>query len=111
MKTKTFADYHLFLLNKRILTNRQALIMLTLARTGPLEFRHVAMACRLLKLAVNRATDWLEGEGLVKRERRDDDNRKVMVRLTPVGTKVVKEAGFVVGPRRKSIDEIEESNV
>lgn len=59
--------------------------LLAIADDGPLTQREVAERCYVTPATVTGVVDTLEREGLVERERSDEDRRLVRVRITPEG--------------------------
>ncbi len=58
---------------------------------GEMETNRLATECDLAKGTVTGLVTTLEKQGLVERERRADDRRRVLVRLTPAGLATIED--------------------
>lgn len=80
------------LMNKRGLSIPQLLCLQYLREQGPLTSGALAKAMSLSPPTVTGILDRLELRGLVNRERRPEDKRRVLVALTPAGRALVNSA-------------------
>ncbi len=67
------------------ITPEQYWLLLRLRRAGPMSIGQLAEALGLTGSSVTTGCKRLERDGLVKRERQSDDERMVLVALTPQG--------------------------
>lgn len=67
------------------ITPEQYWLLLRLRRSGPMSVGQLAEALGLTGSSVTTGCKRLERDGLVKRERQSDDERMVLVALTPQG--------------------------
>jgi DNA-binding MarR family transcriptional regulator len=82
------------------LTQRQTAILMTIYLTdGPHTVRGLAAALNLGKPAVTRALDTLEGLGLLRRTRDEDDRRSVLVHRTVKGAVHLSDFGDLIARR------------
>ncbi|MET8831423.1 MarR family transcriptional regulator [Streptomyces sp. NPDC004610] len=77
------------------LTYPQYLTMLVLWERDPVSVRDLGAALQLESSTLSPLLKRLEANGLVRRERRADDERSVEISLTPAGARLRERAGTV----------------
>ncbi|MEV4000488.1 MarR family winged helix-turn-helix transcriptional regulator [Streptomyces halstedii] len=83
------------LLDELGLTYPQYLVMLVLWEQGSVSVRELGTALRLESSTLSPLLKRLEAGGLIRRERRVEDERSVAVRLTPAGADLQEKARTV----------------
>ncbi|MFD8725434.1 MarR family winged helix-turn-helix transcriptional regulator [Streptomyces sp. NPDC059629] len=83
------------LLDELGLTYPQYLVMLVLWEQGSVSVRELGTALRLESSTLSPLLKRLETGGLIRRERRAEDERSVAVRLTPAGADLQEKARAV----------------
>jgi DNA-binding MarR family transcriptional regulator len=83
------------LLDKLGLTYPQYLVMLVLWEQNGVSVRELGTALQLESSTLSPLLKRLEGGGLIRRERRADDERSVAIRLTDAGAELQKKARSV----------------
>ena len=73
------------------LTEQQARVLLVLREAGPLEMMAVAESCCIAPPSLSRIIPKLRAHDLIKVERRDQDQRRVLVTLSSSGLRVAAE--------------------
>ena len=81
---KLAVDYHI--------TGPQLICLYSIVREGPLTLSDLGRRVSLSMSTVNGIVDRLEYKGLVVRERKDRDRRKVLITATDTGRKLTAEA-------------------
>jgi len=74
-----------FLAERFNLTQAGMVTLMTLAHQGPLPHREVAQRCFVRPATLTGIVDTLERDGLVERQRDDNDRRSVRLAVTPAG--------------------------
>ncbi|MFH7340742.1 MarR family winged helix-turn-helix transcriptional regulator [Streptomyces sp. KHY 26] len=83
------------LLDELGLTYPQYLVMLVLWEQGTVSVRELGTALQLESSTLSPLLKRLEAGGLIRRERRTEDERSVAVRLTPAGAELQEKARAV----------------
>lgn len=73
------------------LTEQQARVLVVLSEAGALEMMVLAETCCIAPPSLSRIIPRLLGRGLVEVERREQDQRRVLVTLSPQGSQVTSE--------------------
>lgn len=68
-------------------------LMRTIERRQPVSFTELGRIAQLDRSTVGRNVRVLERKGLVDAGRGEDDQREALVRLSPIGTRLLEEAG------------------
>jgi homoprotocatechuate degradation regulator HpaR len=87
------------------LTEQQWRILRTVHETGQLEPREICEICQILSPSLTGVLSRMEDMGLVTRTRMQEDQRRVIVRLTPKAEKLVGELGPLIVEQYKIIEQ------
>lgn len=78
---------------KRVgLTGPQLVILIEIARCGEVTAGEIAQAVSLSQATVTGILERMENRGLIVRQRNHQDKRRIMVRITDTGKKILEEA-------------------
>ncbi|NTV69459.1 MAG: homoprotocatechuate degradation operon regulator HpaR [Azonexaceae bacterium] len=86
------------------LTEQQWRILRTLSETEQLEPREICEICHILSPSMTGVLSRMEEMNLVTRERMPEDQRRVIVRLTPKSEQLVSELGPLIVEQYKVIE-------
>lgn len=86
------------------LTEQQWRILRTLSDMGELEQRQVAEACLIAGPSLTGVLSRMEDMDLVARMRMEEDQRRVMVRMTALGEKVVDAIGPLIIAQYRNVE-------
>ena len=86
------------------LTEQQWRILRTLSEMEQLEPREICELCHILSPSMTGVLSRMEDMGLVTRERMPEDQRRVIVRLTPKSEQLVSELGPLIVEQYKIIE-------
>ncbi|HJV94165.1 MAG TPA: homoprotocatechuate degradation operon regulator HpaR [Azonexus sp.] len=87
------------------LTEQQWRILRTLSEMEQLEPREICEICHILSPSMTGVLSRMEEMDLVTRERMPEDQRRVIVRLTPKSEKLVSELGPLIVEQYKIIEQ------
>lgn len=87
------------------LTEQQWRILRTVNETGQLEPREICEICQILSPSLTGVLSRMEDMGLVTRTRMAEDQRRVIVRLTPKAEALVAELGPLIVEQYKIIEQ------
>lgn len=87
------------------LTEQQWRILRALSETDQLEPREICEICHILSPSLAGVLTRMEEMGLVTRTRMQEDQRRVIVRLTPKSEKLVSELGPLIVAQYRLIEE------
>ena len=87
------------------LTEQQWRILRTLDEMEQLEPREICEHCHILSPSMTGVLSRMEEMGLVTRERMPEDQRRVLVRMTPKSEKLVSELGPLIVEQYKIIEQ------
>lgn len=87
------------------LTEQQWRILRTLSEMRQLEPREICEHCHILSPSLTGVLSRMEEMGLVSRTRVPEDQRRVIVRLTPKSEKLVSELGPLIVAQYKLIEQ------
>ncbi|CAN5145422.1 homoprotocatechuate degradation operon regulator HpaR [soil metagenome] len=87
------------------LTEQQWRVLRTLSEMEPLEPREISKLCHILNPSLSGVLSRMEEMGLVTRTRIPEDERRVIVRLTPKSEQLVAELGPLIVAQYKNIEE------
>jgi homoprotocatechuate degradation regulator HpaR len=87
------------------LTEQQWRILRTVAEFDQLEPREICEICQILSPSLTGVLSRMEEMGLVTRTRMEEDQRRVIVRLTPKAETLVAELGPLIVEQYKIIEE------
>lgn len=86
------------------LTEQQWRILRTLSDMGELEQRQVAEACLIAGPSLTGVLSRMEDMDLIARTRMADDQRRVTVRMTALGEKVVEALGPLITAQYRNVE-------
>ena len=86
------------------LTEQQWRILRAISEYDQLEPRQICQICQILSPSLAGVLSRLEDVGLISRERMEEDQRRVIVRLTPKAEKLVSELGPLIVEQYKIIE-------
>jgi homoprotocatechuate degradation regulator HpaR len=86
------------------LTEQQWRILRTLSEMEQMEPREICEHCHILSPSMTGVLSRMEEMGLVTRERMPEDQRRVIVRLTPKSEQLVSELGPLIVEQYKIIE-------
>ena len=87
------------------LTEQQWRIIRALSEMEQLEPREICEICQILSPSLTGVLSRMEDMGLVTRTRMEEDQRRVMVRLTPKAEKLASELGPLIVEQYKIIEQ------
>ena len=93
------------ILNEHGVTEQQWRILRTLSEMEQLEPREICEHCHILSPSMTGVLSRMEEMGLVSRVRMPEDQRRVIVRLTPKSEQLVSELGPLIVEQYKIIEQ------
>ncbi len=87
------------------LTEQQWRILRAIAETEQLEPREICEICQILSPSLTGVLSRMEDVGLITRTRMAEDQRRVLVRMTPKSEKLVAELGPLIVEQYKIIEQ------
>jgi homoprotocatechuate degradation regulator HpaR len=93
------------ILNAHGLTEQQWRIVRALLDAGPLEPRQIGELCRISSPSLAGVLARMDDMGLVKRETMAEDQRRVLVRLTPRAQRLVARIGALAEARYRALED------
>lgn len=87
------------------LTEQQWRIIRTLSEQAPLEPREICELCQILSPSLAGVLARMEDLGLVSRSRMAEDQRRVLVRLTPKSARLVEEMAPLIEQQYRHIEQ------
>lgn len=87
------------------LTEQQWRILRTLAEMEQMEPREICEHCHILSPSMTGVLSRMEEMGLITRERMPEDQRRVLVRMTPKSEQLVSELGPLIVEQYKIIEQ------
>lgn len=87
------------------LTEQQWRILRALAEMEQMEPREICEICQILSPSMTGVLSRMEEMGLITRERMAEDQRRVLVRMTPKSEKLVAELGPLIVEQYKIIEQ------
>jgi homoprotocatechuate degradation regulator HpaR len=86
------------------LTEQQWRILRAVAEAGQLEPREICTICQILSPSLTGVLSRMEEQGLITRERMQEDQRRLIIRLTPKAEKLVADMGPLIVEQYKIIE-------
>jgi homoprotocatechuate degradation regulator HpaR len=87
------------------LTEQQWRILRTLSDAGEMEQRELAEACQILGPSLTGVLSRMEDMDLVARTRMEEDQRRVIVRLSALGEQVVETIGPLIAQQYRNVEQ------
>jgi homoprotocatechuate degradation regulator HpaR len=88
------------------LTDQQWRVMRTLSEEQELEPREICEACNILSPSLAGVLARMEKMGVIEKERMAEDQRRVLVRLTPKGEQVVADVAPLVEAQYQELEKV-----